>query len=357
MDVSEQDSDQEGTARPGQAAVSHAVARQRVDVSPDRPQARVDEPAAGHGQAAATAGPGGRAHASSAANQARDRAAADRTRAAADRTRAAADRTRAAADREAAARDRVLARAELMKARARNGEDVGALAGTIAHNLNNLMAIVVGYANRLVAGAQGATTREDLEQIIAAADRATALTKALLAFAGLAKSGKTPVDPAQAIRDLEPRLRALADAGVGFDLRLDPQEILVMVDAAEFDQAIINLAINASDTMPDGGTITLTSAHRAVASEEAQRHGVHAGCYAEVSVADTGAGIAADTCERIFDPFFTTKGSANTGLGLATLRAIVEHAGGWIDVQTEIGAGTTLRMALPEAEPATQPSL
>ena len=350
MDVSEQDSDPEGTEQPGQAAVGHAVPRQRRDPSPERPQARIDVAAAGHGQTAATAGPGGRAHASSAANQARDRAAADRTR-------AAADRMRAAADREAAARDRVLARAELMKARARNGEDVGALAGTIAHNLNNLMAIVVGYANRLVAGAQGATTREDLEQIIAAADRATALTKALLAFAGLAKSGKTPVDPAQAIRDLEPRLRALADAGVCFDLRLDPQEILVMVDAAEFDQAIINLAINASDTMPDGGTITLTSAHRAVASEEAQRHGVHAGCYAEVSVADTGAGIAADTCERIFDPFFTTKGSANTGLGLATLRAIVEHAGGWIDVQTEIGAGTTLRMALPEAEPATQPSL
>jgi len=123
----------------------------------------------------------------------------------------------------------------------------------------------------------------------------------------------------------------------------------VLVDAAGFDQAIISLASNARDAMPDGGTITVTSASRAIASEEAERHGAHAGCYAEVSVADTGAGIAAGVLGHIFDPFFTTKGPASTGLGLATVRGVVEHAGGWIDVQTESGVGTTLRMVLLKA--------
>ena len=87
----------------------------------------------------------------------------------------------------------------------------------------------------------------------------------------------------------------------------------MLVDAAGFDQAIISLASNARDAMPDGGTITVTSASRAIASEEAERHGAHAGCYAEVSVADTGAGIAAGVLGHIFDPFFTTKGPASTG--------------------------------------------
>ena len=141
--------------------------------------------------------------------------------------------------------------------------------------------------------------------------------------------------------------------GVGIDLRLDPDEPKVMVDAAEFDHIVMNLALNARDAMPDGGTITIVCSTEKLTSEQSVDHGVERGRYVRVSVSDTGTGVPADAQERIFEPFFTTKGRESTGLGLATVQGVVDRAGGWIDVQSAPGKGTTLCMTLPEAIIAT----
>lgn len=284
-----------------------------------------------------------------AVDAARDHAATVRARSASDRARAAADREQAAADRVTAAEERAAARDQLRDAQEHTTQVVGQLAGGIAHNFNNLLAIILLYAHQMIPRANEPLDRGDIEEIISAADRGAELAKQLLGFAGLGKTSEQPVQPSVAIRKLEPSLRLLVSADILLNLQLDPGELAVMVDAAELEHIIMNLTLNARDAMPGGGTVTITSTSRTLDQEEAAEHDTQPGQYVQVSVSDTGVGIPEEVLGRIFEPFFTTKGQNRTGLGLATVQGVVNQAGGWIDIQTIQGTGTTFAISLPEA--------
>jgi signal transduction histidine kinase len=279
----------------------------------------------------------------------RDRAASMRANAADSRVRAAADRERAAADRAAAAHDRELARAELRDVQARKMQAVGELAGGIAHEFNNLLMIVSGYARALATRADVAAAREDAEEIMIAAERAAKLTRQLLTFAHRSHTSPSLLDLSQTMADLERPLQSVVAARIRLHFLLDHGTHRVLMDRAQFEEMIMNLILNASDAMPGGGTITVTSKPRAIDEQDATTDAGKPDDYSMVSVSDTGAGIPADVRGRIFEPFFTTKRPEGSGMGLATAYAIVEEAGGWIDVETEVGTGTTFSVTLPAA--------
>ncbi|MGH2875434.1 MAG: PAS domain S-box protein [Solirubrobacteraceae bacterium] len=226
-------------------------------------------------------------------------------------------------------------------------EAVGQLAGGIAHDFNNLLTIVSGYARRLVSRPDLAVAHEDLEQILIAADRAAQLTRQLLAFARRGHSDATALDVTGLVRELEPMLRRLLAADIVFDFRLADGLPAVTMDRTGLEQILMNLMLNASDAMPAGGTLRVGTQARQVSPEDASARGIAAGSFVGLSVADTGIGMSPETAGRIFEPFFSTKGERGTGMGLAAVYATVNQAGGWIDVESQLGAGTTFSVMLP----------
>jgi signal transduction histidine kinase len=194
----------------------------------------------------------------------------------------------------------------------------------------------------------------DIDQIVTATDRAAELTRQLLAFSRRGESDLQLLGVNETIHALEPMLRRLIDTEVVFRFVLDRDVPPVLMDRTELEQVLMNLIINASDAMRGGGTLTVSTHTHAVSASEASLHRVALGDDVRVTVADTGVGIAADECERIFAPFYTTKADRGTGMGLATVRGIVEHAGGWIDVDSVVGVGTTFQVMLMGAAPAKE---
>ena len=236
-------------------------------------------------------------------------------------------------------------------------EAVGQLAGGIAHDFNNLLTIVSGYARRLLSRPELAAARDDLDQILTASDRAAQLTRELLAFARRGESAATLLDLSTLMRDLEPMLRRLLAGDIVFDFQLEPGVPRVMMDRTVLEQILMNLLLNASDAMPAGGTLTVTTKSRSVDEAQAERRGLQPGDYALLSIADTGVGIPAEMLPRIFEPFFSTKGDKGTGMGLATVYGAIDQASGWIDVDSTVGQGTTFAVMLPAAAtPAEPPS-
>ena len=231
-------------------------------------------------------------------------------------------------------------------------EAVGRLAGGIAHDFNNLLTAITGYASLLLAEVpEGGSAAADVGQILDATDRAGELTRSLLAFS----RGKPR----------EPRLVALDDlvAGVGPLLhRLLPEaaEVVldarsgatVLVDPTELELVLVNLAVNGADAMPHGGRLEIRARSVELDRAFADEHlGVRPGRHAELVVRDSGAGMTEAVRSHLFEPFFTTKGDqGGTGLGLSTVHAFVEQAGGTIWVDTEPGRGTTFRILVPESE-------
>ena len=241
---------------------------------------------------------------------------------------------------------------EARLAHAQKLEAVGQLAGGIAHDFNNLLTIVSGYAHRMRQRDDLAAGRDDIDQIVTATDRAAELTRQLLTFSRRGESELQLLGVNETIHSLEPMLRRLIDADVIFSFELDRDIPRVLMDRTELEQILMNLIINASDAMRGGGTLTVSTQTHAVSASEARLHHVALGDDVRVTVADTGVGIAADVCDRIFEPFFTTKADRGTGMGLATVRGIVEQAGGWIDVDSVVDVGTTFQVMLIGAAPA-----
>jgi len=262
------------------------------------------------------------------------------------------------------ARERASAEAERVRlsqrlVRAQRLESLGQLAGGIAHDFNNLLAVIAGYATVLTGslddleGMLPAATREalleDVTEIARAAQRAGDLTHQLLAFARQESVRAEPVSMNEVITDLLELLARTIGEHVQLETMLAPDLDRVLADEGQLGQVLVNLAVNARDAMPDGGTLVVETANVGLLEHDAREHaGLRAGPHVQLRVTDTGTGMAPDVLEHAFDPFFTTKASGEgTGLGLATVYGIVTQAGGRAALYSEPGRGTTFSAIFP----------
>jgi two-component system, cell cycle sensor histidine kinase and response regulator CckA len=224
-------------------------------------------------------------------------------------------------------------------------ETLGLLAGGIAHDFNNLLTGILGYAYLLQNDPQmPAEYSEALDVIVNASERAAQLTTQLLGFARGKKAHVAPVDLHQIIKDMVDLLRRTIDKKVRINAHMMAPEAHVLGDASQMYQVLLNLCLNGRDAMPDGGELLIATKN--------------AGASIVISVSDTGMGIPREIRAHIFDAFFTTKGSnRGTGMGLATVRAIVRNHGGAISVESEHGAGATFHVTLPVSAAGATPTI
>ena len=236
-------------------------------------------------------------------------------------------------------------------------ETIGRLAGSVAHDFNNLLGAIM-MATDFLLNAHRPTdpSFQDIMQIKQNANRAASLVRQLLAFSRKQTLRPQVLDLGEAVSDLTVLLRRLIGENVQLDLVHGRDLWPVKADIGQFEQSIINLAVNARDAMPDGGQLTLRTAN--IAAEESARFqckGMPVGEYVLVEVADNGSGIAPELINKIFDPFFTTKDvGKGTGLGLATVYGFIKQSGGFIYVDSELGEGTTFRIFIPRYIPAAE---
>ncbi|MDF1613402.1 hybrid sensor histidine kinase/response regulator [Desulfurivibrio dismutans] len=229
-------------------------------------------------------------------------------------------------------------------------ESVGTLAGGIAHDFNNILTAVIGYCqiSQLTPGIDE-VMRGNLEQIMAAAKRGAHLTKGLLLFSRKQSSERKPVELNEIVVQVEKFLKRMI--GEDIDLRVERSqgELPVLADAHQIEQVLLNLATNARDAMPGGGSFSLATSRIELDEAFIADHGYgKPGAYALLSVSDSGQGMDAETSLRVFEPFFTTKGvGQGTGLGLAVAYGIVQQHEGYIQMYSEPGKGTTFRIYLP----------
>jgi PAS domain S-box-containing protein len=232
-------------------------------------------------------------------------------------------------------------------------EAVGRLAGGVAHDFNNLLMVISGYAEVILAGLDvHHPLHEKGRAIQQAADRATTLTRQLLAFSRKQLLELKVIDVNAVVQDMERLLRPLIGENVEFDAQLSPEAAHTRADAGQLEQILMNLVVNAKDAMPNGGKLTMQTQNIVV--DENHRRGqtfIRPGQYVMLSVSDTGMGMDKETQSRIFEPFFTTKEKGKgTGLGLSTVYGIVKQSGGYVLVQSEEGRGTKFQIYLPRVE-------
>jgi PAS domain S-box-containing protein len=238
-------------------------------------------------------------------------------------------------------------------------EAIGRLAGGVAHDFNNLLTVIGGRAhlllNRLPAGPSPA--RRDVELIGKTADRATGLTRQLLAFARRQTLQPTVLDLNELVESMAPMLRGLLGEDVELAVLAAPALDRVRADRGQVEQVIMNLAVNARDAMPRGGRLSLETENVVLDAEYARRHAeVTPGPHVLLAVADTGVGMDQATLGHAFEPFFTTKEKGRgTGLGLATVYGIVQQSSGHVWAYSEVGVGTTFKIYLPRVVDAAVP--
>jgi len=236
-------------------------------------------------------------------------------------------------------------------------EAVGRLAGGVAHDFNNLLMVISGYTEVLMEKAQESDPHyQGVLSIQQAADRATTLTRQLLAFSRKQLMELKVVDVNAIVEDMERLLRPLIGEDIELATKLGPDAGRTRADAGQLEQVLMNLVVNAKDAMPDGGRITIQTGDVVVDDSERREHTfLEPGRYVLLSVSDTGLGMNEETQSRIFEPFFTTKDKGKgTGLGLSTVYGIVKQSGGYIVTQSEVGRGTTFRIYLPRVEDAEE---
>jgi signal transduction histidine kinase/CheY-like chemotaxis protein len=227
-------------------------------------------------------------------------------------------------------------------------EAIGRLSGGIAHDFNNLLTAIRGYSELLLKELQGSPLRADVEEIYNAADRAATLTGQLLAFSRRQILSPEIVVLNQRVMDMTRMLNRLIGEHITIDLQLSSDLWPVRADAAQLEQVLVNLALNARDAMPEGGRLVIGTANRDVKPNEAQALEIAPGPFVELRVRDSGIGIPLDVQGRIFEPFFTTKPKgAGTGLGLSMVYGFVRQSGGAISLDSAPGRGSTFSLLLP----------
>jgi two-component system cell cycle sensor histidine kinase/response regulator CckA len=233
-------------------------------------------------------------------------------------------------------------------------ESVGRLAGGVAHEVNNQMTVVLGFADMLARDPQlPPAVRRDVQQIHRAARRSAAITAQLLAFGRKQMLVPQVVDLNVVVRDFEPALlQTLGQKNIHLELRLSTSPVITLGDRGQLEQMLLNLVCNARDATPDGGSITVETSETVLTSDvfRLQEVSARAGSYASLTVRDTGCGMTPDVLAHIFEPFFTTKRTGEgTGLGLSTVYGIVKQSNGYVWASSEVGRGSTLQIFLPTA--------
>lgn len=232
-------------------------------------------------------------------------------------------------------------------------EAIGRLAGGVAHDFNNLLMVIRGQAtlSQNNAGLSSAVRRE-LAEIVRAADRASSLTRKLLALGRRQVLQSRVLDLNSLVGQVAEILPPVLGADIAIGMDLAPELGHVRADAAQFEQVIMNLVFNARDAMPRGGKLSVRTANTALDYDAVRTHpGIQPGRYVVLAVSDTGHGMDDETQSHLFEPFFTTKETGKgTGLGLATVYGTVDQSGGFITVSSKIGTGTTFEIYLPRVD-------
>ena len=234
-------------------------------------------------------------------------------------------------------------------------EAVGRLAGGIAHDFNNMLTVILGRAEMASGGLAPANPLfEDIQEIRRAAERSSELTRELLTFARKQDVAPRPLNLNQAISERLGMLRRLIGENVALQWNPAPGLWHVKMDPVQIDRILVNLSVNARDAIGDIGTLTISTENKLLEGTLPQPEiGERPREWVLLTVTDTGTGMSEETVAHIFEPFFTTKETGKgTGMGLATVYGTVEHSGGWIEVQSELGKGTTFRIYLPRTHEA-----
>lgn len=232
-------------------------------------------------------------------------------------------------------------------------EAVGRLAGGVAHDFNNLVTIISGYSDLLLLTATDAT-RPKLEEIKRAGQRATALTRQLLAFSRKQVLEPQVLDPNATVKSMVKMLQVLIGEDIELVTNLSEQVGRVFADPGQLEQVIMNLSVNARDAMPEGGKLIIETQQTVLDDKYAESHTeVKPGPFVQITVTDSGTGIPPEILKHIFEPFFTTKEAGKgTGLGLATVYGIVKQSKAHISVYSEVGHGTSFKVYLPSLDKA-----
>jgi len=227
---------------------------------------------------------------------------------------------------------------------------IGELAGGVAHEFNNMLTGILGYANMLRLTAEpGTTVYESARTIERAAERAADLTRKLLGFARRGRQRREAVNLQDVTRNAVTLLRQTITESIQVSCEMNPDDLIITGDAGQLEQVVLNLALNARDAMPSGGELTISAGTVEFdATGRLPEPDILPGRYAVLTVADTGSGIAAENLGRIFEPFFTTKGRGRgTGMGLAMVYGTVGNHGGFVTVESAPGEGATFKVYLP----------
>ncbi|MFL6777466.1 MAG: PAS domain S-box protein [Sphingomicrobium sp.] len=249
--------------------------------------------------------------------------------------------------RQVAERTAELSEAQDQLRQAQKMEALGQLTGGIAHDFNNLLTVVVGGLDLIAKQVQDERLLKFATNALSAAERGARLTAQLLAFSRVQRLEVRATYVAPLIEEMRPLLRNVLGPGIQKKFDLDPHLTPVLADPTQLEVAVLNLAINARDAMPDGGTLTVSSRKLRITSDPE----LEPGTYVELSIADTGAGMAPEVLARAFEPFFTTKDvGKGTGLGLSMVYGMALQCGGAVKIESEPGVGTTVRLYFRRAD-------
>lgn len=285
----------------------------------------------------------------------REMAASDREDAALDRLEAARERAEALSERtdSASGAQRAIDSLESRLRQTDRLKTLGQLTAGVSHDFKNLLAVIGGYAHLGQAAPADADTTSYFDQIVSTTDKAEALTRQLLVFSRRQELSPEVVDLNDVIDGLLPMLKQLLPVDVSLHLELSPRSVFVFADRSQLEQVVLNLVVNSRDAIQKRGSITIETSNDDLTGDA---HDINGAC-GWLRVTDDGSGIPDDAMPHIFDPFFSTKpAESGTGLGLATIHGIVCKSGGSVFVDSTVGVGTKMTVALPSESPQSSPA-